>query len=140
MILFTMQVNTKVSAYYEGKQKGHHQRDPLSTKKKVFYQRPPNKNCNPTPPTKYFLYYKSWLVGWRASHIPNSQSCLNFFFGGGGEHPPDATEAFQLLPRPHLSLHHNGKDRCCRANTSDVVINHTNHLHHPQVLSQVPIY
>ena len=33
---------------------------------------------------------------------------LNFFFWG--EHPPDATEAFQLLPRRHLSLHHNGKD------------------------------
>ena len=33
-----------------------------------------------------------------------------FFLGGGGEHPPDATEAFQLLPRRHLSLHHNGKD------------------------------
>ena len=31
-----------------------------------------------------------------------------FFFLG--EHPPDATEAFQLLPRRHLSLHHNGKD------------------------------
>ena len=33
-----------------------------------------------------------------------------FFLGGGGEHPPGATEAFQLLPRRHLSLHHNGKD------------------------------
>ena len=33
-----------------------------------------------------------------------------FFFCWGGEHPPDATEAFQLLPRRHLSLHHNGKD------------------------------
>ena len=34
---------------------------------------------------------------------------LTFFFWGG-EHPPDATEAFQLLPIRHLSLHHNGKD------------------------------
>ena len=35
---------------------------------------------------------------------------MDFFFGGRGEHPPDATEAFQLLLRRHLSLYHNGKD------------------------------
>ena len=35
---------------------------------------------------------------------------FKIFFFWGGEHPPDATEAFQLLPRRHLSLHHNGKD------------------------------
>ena len=35
------------------------------------------------------------------------RKCFFFFLG---EHPPDATEAFQLLPRRHLSLHHNGKD------------------------------
>ena len=32
---------------------------------------------------------------------------LNFF---EEEHLPDVTEAFQLLPRQHLSLHHNAKD------------------------------
>ena len=34
-----------------------------------------------------------------------------YFFFGGGRTSPDATEAFQLLPRRHLSLHHNGKDQ-----------------------------
>ena len=42
---------------------------------------------------------------------------LYFFFLG--EHPPDATEAFQLLPRRHLSLHHNGKD-CLATETGAV--------------------
>ena len=76
-------------------------------------------------------------------HASKNHEKICFFFFWG-EHSPDATEAFQLLPRRHRSLHHNGKDSryrdwCCRANTSDVVINHTNYLHHPQVLSQVPI-
>ena len=57
------------------------------------------------------------------------------------EHFPDVTEALQLLPRCHLSLHHNDKESCyrgwcCRASTSDVA---RNHLHHPQSFSQVPI-
>ena len=52
-----------------------------------------------------------------------------------GEHPPDVTEALQLLPRRHLTLHHNSKDSLgyCRPNTNDVVINHINHVRHPQV-------
>ena len=36
--------------------------------------------------------------------------CTIAQFFWGGEHSPDATEAFQLLPRRHLSLHQNGKD------------------------------
>ena len=61
-------------------------------------------------------------------------------FLGGGEY---FTKAFQLLPRRHLSLHHNGKGSLATetgaVNTSDVVINHTNHLHHSQVLPLVSI-
>ena len=58
-------------------------------------------------------------------------SCLGSLLFWGGEHLPDVIEIFQLLPRCHLSLHRNGKDSfdwCCRVNTIDVIINHTNHL------------
>ena len=41
---------------------------------------------------------------------PDQLTCNLVGFFLWGEHPPDATEAFQLLPRRHLSLHHNGKD------------------------------
>ena len=43
-----------------------------------------------------------------AIHYNIISAKLHFFWGG--EHPPDATETFQLFPRRHLSLHHNGKD------------------------------
>ena len=49
------------------------------------------KKKNPKISVKYFFFF--------------------FFFFFLGQKPPHATEAFQLLPRRHLSLHHNGKDR-----------------------------
>ena len=42
-------------------------------------------------------------------HLRHYAYCVNAFFFFG-EHFPDATEAFQLSPKRHLSLHHNGKD------------------------------
>ena len=44
-------------------------------------------------------FWSIGLIWW------SSFKCL-IFFGGTF---PDVTEAFQLLPRRHLSLHHNGK-------------------------------
>ena len=44
------------------------------------------------------------------------------------KHLPDVTEALQLLPRQHLSLHHNGLESLATetgsVDTSDVVRNH----------------
>ena len=60
-------------------------------------------------------------------------SVMSIFFLG--KHSPDATEAFQLLPRRHLSLHHNGKGSlatrnwCCRVSTSSV--GYKPHQRHP---------
>ena len=41
------------------------------------------------------------------------------FGGWGRKHPPNITEAFQLLPSRHLTLHHNCKDSL--ANETDAV-------------------
>ena len=89
--------------------------------------------------------YRYYIHSYFDLHPLSSFYAKESLFLGGKENHPDVTEAFQLLLRRHLSLHHNGKDSLATEagaveQTPVIWLENTiNQLHHHHFFTRYPL-